>query len=205
MATGARKKVIERKGPAGLARLPDSALWIGALALVVALVVATVMFLLPSDLGGIGPGADEESPAAGSGEDDDDTGPDGPWDPYAASTEGGLAGTDQARAEWEPVVERFTDRFLDPDSRRWLAQLRPLVTEQLFERLRQVDPANVPAGQFVAAELAGSGDTAADVDVEVRSPGGTWVLGVRVVDLPDDGTGWRVYGYENRTAEQGDA
>lgn len=203
--TGARKKVVERKKD-GRSGVPDSAIWIVALGLVVALVVATVMFLAPGDLGGLTPGGDDESPTAAPGtEDDDEAGADGPWDPYATSTDGGRADTEQARDDWEPIVERFTARFLDPQSRRWLDDLRPLVTAQLFARLRQVDPANVPAGRFVEAEVVDSGDTAADVDVEVRSPGGAWVLGVRVVDLPDDGVGWRVYGYENRTAEEGGA
>lgn len=206
LAQGARKKVVERTRSGRSGGLPDSAVWILALGLLVALVVATVMFLAPGDLGSLAPGGDDESPAADAGADrDDESGADGPWDPYATSTDGGRADTEQARGDWEPVVERFTARFLDPRSRQWLADLRPLVTAQLFARLRQVDPANVPAGRFVAADVVDSGDTAADVDVEVRSPGGAWVLGVRVVDLPDDGVGWRVYGYENRTAEEGDA
>lgn len=207
MAQGARKKVVERKGSGRSGGFPDSAVWILALGLLVALVVATVMFLAPGDLADLAPGGDDESPTASAGadDDDDDGGAGGPWDPYATSTDGGRADTEQARGDWEPVVERFTTRFLDPESRAWLAELRPLVTRQLYARLRQVDPANVPSGRFVAAEVVDSGDTAADVDVEVRSPGGAWVLGVRVVDLPEDGVGWRVYGYENRTAEGGDA
>lgn len=206
MAQGARKKVVERKKPGRSGGFPDSAIWILALGLLVALVVATVMFLAPGDISDLAPGDDDESPTADAGRDDeDDDGAGGPWDPYATSTDGGRADTEQARGDWEPVVERFTARFLDPQSRQWLAGLRPLVTQQLYARLRQVDPANVPSGSFVAAEVVDSGDTAADLDVEVRSPGGSWVLGVRVVDLPDDGKGWRVYGYENRTAEEGDA
>lgn len=201
MPTGSRRRPVERTGLARLVRLPTSGVWILGLALVVVVVVACVMFLRS---GSPDPDSSTEDAATAPGGNGAGEAADGPWDPYATTASGGRAATDAEQREWLPIVEQFTDRFLDPGAARsWITALSPLVTEQLAERLRHIDPANVPEGEYVSAAIEASGDTSADVTVTVRSATGEWALGVRVVDLPDDAVGWRVYAYDNRTS--GDA
>lgn len=209
MAKGARKKAVERRGIARRLRLPSSGPWLIGIGLVVLLVLGTVVVLRtigedPASDAGDAPGATAGSDGAGGpdgpGGPDEGDGADGPWDPYA-TTSSGLAATDDARAEWEPVVQEFTDALLDPTpTDRWTSSLDGLVTEQLADRLRHVDPTRLPAGDFASAEVEAAGDTAADLTVTVGSERGDWSLGIRIVDLPGDDVGWLVYAYEDRTS-----
>lgn len=122
----------------------------------------------------------------------------GVWDPYAKLASGGRGATAVVRAQWEPVAGRFADVFLDPGRRAaWLTALRPLVTDQLFGGLEEVEPRKVPGGTAGTLELVASGNRSVDVTVTVDART-DWLLGLRLVDFPGDDLGWRVYAYENR-------
>lgn len=183
--------------------LTGTAVLVGALVCVAAIVIGVIQMAAPAPEGFDQPTA-RATPSRASYDDADGArgagpGAEPPWDPYADVDEGGRAAGDAARQRWEPVVEQFTDRFLDPGpSRTWIRALAPVVTDQLLERLRYVTSGEVPAGRLEALEVVASGDHAVDVTVEVTGETGSWLLGVRAVDLPHDGVGWRVYGYEHR-------
>jgi hypothetical protein len=75
-------------------------------------------------------------------------------------------------------------------AQRWVEQLRPFTTDDLFPELSSIDPANVPAAQITemprtVSVSAGS----AEVDV----PTTAMVLRLLLVSTP---AGWRVAGYE---------
>jgi hypothetical protein len=102
------------------------------------------------------------------------------------------------RAQWEPVVEEFTGTFLDPGRRAaWLSALRPLVTEQVYAGLEEIEPRKMPGGSMASLDLVKSGNRSVDVTVTVDARN-DWLLGVRLVDFPRDDEGWRVYAYEDR-------
>lgn len=75
-------------------------------------------------------------------------------------------------------------------SERWVEQLRPFSTDELFPELRSVDPANVPAAQITEAPRTVSVSAAsAEVDVPTTEV----VVRLLLVATP---AGWRVASYE---------
>ncbi|NYJ01464.1 hypothetical protein HNR19_002162 [Nocardioides thalensis] len=151
--------------------------------LLLAAVVAT--FLVLRD--------DDRDPGAVSA-----AGEEGVWDPYAKLADGGRGATTAVRAQWEPVAEKFASVFLDPGRRAaWLSALRPLVADQLYAGLEEVEPRKVPDGTPGTLELVASGNRSVDVTITVDART-DWLLGLRLVDFPSDDFGWRVYGYEDR-------
>lgn len=73
---------------------------------------------------------------------------------------------------------------------RWVEQLRPYTTDELFPQLQSIDPANVPAAQITEAPRTVSlGAASAEVDV----PTSALVVRLLLVATP---TGWRVASYE---------
>lgn len=125
-------------------------------------------------------------------------GEEGAWDPYTKLADGGRGAKPAVRAQWEPVAEGFADTFLDPGRRApWLAALRPLVTDQLYGGLEEVEPRKVPGGGVGTVELVASGNRSVEVTVTIDARS-DWLLGLRLVDFPGDDLGWRVYAYENR-------
>lgn len=112
--------------------------------LLLAAVVAT--FLVLRD--------DDRDPGAVSA-----AGEEGVWDPYAKLADGGRGATTAVRAQWEPVAEKFASVFLDPGRRAaWLSALRPLVADQLYAGLEEVEPRKVPDGTPGTLELVASGN-----------------------------------------------
>jgi hypothetical protein len=75
-------------------------------------------------------------------------------------------------------------------SERWIEQLRPFTTEELFPELRSVDPANVPAAQITEAPRTVS-VSAGSAEVDVSTTG--VVVRLLLVSTP---AGWRVASYE---------
>ncbi|MGB6162077.1 MAG: hypothetical protein WBF75_05825 [Pseudonocardiaceae bacterium] len=75
-------------------------------------------------------------------------------------------------------------------SARWVEQLRPYTTDDLFPQLQSIDPANVPIAQISEAPRTLSvGAGSAEVDVPTTSV----VLRLLLVSTP---AGWRVASYE---------
>lgn len=75
-------------------------------------------------------------------------------------------------------------------SARWVEQLRPYTTDELFPELRSVDPANVPAAKITGEpRTVSSSASSAEVDVP------TTVIVVRLL-LVSTPAGWRVAGYQ---------
>ncbi len=73
---------------------------------------------------------------------------------------------------------------------RWVEQLRPYTTDDLFPQLQSIDPANVPVAQISEAPRTLSvGAGSAEVDVPTTSV----VLRLLLVSTP---AGWRVASYE---------
>lgn len=73
---------------------------------------------------------------------------------------------------------------------RWVEQLRPYTTDDLFPQLQSIDPANVPVAQIIEApRTVSSGAGSAEVDVPTTSV----VLRLLLVSTP---AGWRVASYE---------
>jgi hypothetical protein len=75
-------------------------------------------------------------------------------------------------------------------SARWVEQLRPYTTDDLFPQLQSIDPANVPVAQIIGApRTISAGASSAEVDVPTTSV----VLRLLLVSTP---AGWRVASYE---------
>jgi len=73
---------------------------------------------------------------------------------------------------------------------RWVEQLRPYSTDDLFPQLQSIDPANVPAAQIIEAPRTVSvGASSAEVDVPTTAV----VVRLLLVSTP---AGWRVASYE---------
>ena len=73
---------------------------------------------------------------------------------------------------------------------RWVEQLRPYTTDELFPELQSVDPANVPAAKIIGEpRTVSSSASSAEVDVP------TTVMVVRLL-LVSTPAGWRVAGYQ---------
>ncbi len=73
---------------------------------------------------------------------------------------------------------------------RWVEQLRPYTTDELFPQLQSIDPANVPAAQIIDQPRTVSvGASSAEVDVPTTAV----VVRLLLVSTP---AGWRVAGYE---------
>ncbi len=75
-------------------------------------------------------------------------------------------------------------------SQRWIEQLRPFTTDELFPELRSIDPANVPAAQITEAPRTVS-VSAGSAEVDVPTTG--VVVRLLLVSTP---AGWRVASYE---------
>jgi hypothetical protein len=75
-------------------------------------------------------------------------------------------------------------------SERWVEQLRPFTTDELFPELRSIDPANVPAAQITEAPRTVS-VSAGSAEVDVPTTG--VVVRLLLVSTP---AGWRVASYE---------
>jgi hypothetical protein len=73
---------------------------------------------------------------------------------------------------------------------RWVEQLRPYTTDDLFPQLQSIDPANVPAAQIIEApRTVSAGPSSAEVDVPTTAV----VMRLLLVATP---AGWRVASYE---------
>ncbi|MBV9160676.1 MAG: hypothetical protein JO281_03780 [Pseudonocardiales bacterium] len=73
---------------------------------------------------------------------------------------------------------------------RWVEQLRPYTTDDLFPQLQSIDPANVPAAQILEAPRT---VTVGASSVEVDVPTTAVVVRLLLVSTP---AGWRVASYE---------
>ena len=172
----------------------DTAIWTGVFVFVLAVVIAGVLVVF----GGSG-GREPDAVTASSGA---PTGPldaQGAWNPYVAVIGGGRGAGETAQKQWSPVVSGFVRDFLgarnDP---QWLKKITPLVSPQLRTRLGWVVRGQVPSGTLTGLSLQTAGDHVADITATYTSNGVKRGLGVMVVDLPKDGRGWMVYGYEDR-------
>jgi hypothetical protein len=133
--------------------------------------------------------------------------PGSPWASSSASvatpppaTAGGAQATRQpapsgpAPAAALTVARSWVNAFLTVPkgitSERWVEQLRPFTTEELFPELRSVDPANVPAAQITEAPRTVS-VSAGSAEVDVPTTG--VVVRLLLVSTP---AGWRVASYE---------
>ena len=92
------------------------------------------------------------------------------------------------------VARSWVDAFLTVPkgitADRWVEQLRPYTTDDLFPELRSIDPANVPAAQIIDAPRTVSVSTgSAEVDVPTTAV----VVRLLLVSTP---AGWRVASYE---------
>ncbi len=75
-------------------------------------------------------------------------------------------------------------------AQRWVEQLRPYTTDDLFPELSSIDPANVPVAQIIEAPRTVSVSAgSAEVDVSTTAV----VVRLLLVSTP---AGWRVAGYE---------
>jgi hypothetical protein len=73
---------------------------------------------------------------------------------------------------------------------RWVEQLRPYTTDDLFPQLQSIDPANVPAAQIIGPlRTVSVGASSAEVDVPTTAV----VVRLLLVSTP---AGWRVASYE---------
>ncbi|MGH3699041.1 MAG: hypothetical protein ACRDQY_06145 [Pseudonocardiaceae bacterium] len=73
---------------------------------------------------------------------------------------------------------------------RWVEQLRPYTTDDLFPQLQSIDPANVPAAQIIDQPRTVSvGASSVEVDVPTTAV----VVRLLLVSTP---AGWRVASYE---------
>lgn len=173
----------------------DTAAWTGIFVFVLALVIAGVLI----GFGGSG-GRDDGAVTVSSGSPMGDLDAGGAWNPYVPVVGGGRGAGEAAQAQWTPVVRGFVKDFLgartDP---RWLTKVTPLVSPQLRTRLGWVVRGQMPTGTLNSLSLQTAGDHVADVTATYTANGVKHGLGVMVVDLPKDGRGWMVYGYEART------
>jgi hypothetical protein len=172
----------------------DTAIWTGVFVFVLAVVIAGVLVTF-----GGGTGRDPDAVTTSSGAPTDPLDAQGAWNPYVAVVGGGRGGSETAEQQWGPVVRGFVKDFLGAhDDPRWLTKITPLVSPQLRTRLGWVVRGQVPTGTLTGLTLQTAGDHVADVTATYTSNGVKHGLGVMVVDLPKDGRGWMVYGYENR-------
>jgi hypothetical protein len=92
------------------------------------------------------------------------------------------------------VARSWVNAFLtvpkDITSARWVEQLRPFTTDELFPELQSIDPANVPAAQITEAPRTVS-VSAGSAEVDVPTTG--VVVRLLLVSTP---AGWRVASYE---------
>ncbi|PZS22431.1 MAG: hypothetical protein DLM61_26050 [Pseudonocardiales bacterium] len=73
---------------------------------------------------------------------------------------------------------------------RWVEQLRPYTTDDLFPQLQSINPANVPTAQIIEApRTVSAGASSAEVDVPTTAV----VVRLLLVSTP---AGWRVASYE---------
>ncbi|MGB9279474.1 MAG: hypothetical protein WCB57_05190 [Pseudonocardiaceae bacterium] len=73
---------------------------------------------------------------------------------------------------------------------RWVEQLRPYTTDDLYPQLQSIDPANVPVAQIIEApRTVSAGAGSAEVDVPTTAV----VVRLLLVSTP---VGWRVASYE---------
>jgi hypothetical protein len=87
-------------------------------------------------------------------------------------------------------VQAFLTVPKDVTPARWVEQLRPYTTDDLFPQLQSIDPANVPAAQITEAPRTVSvGASSAEVDVPTTAV----VVRLLLVSTP---AGWRVASYE---------
>ena len=89
------------------------------------------------------------TPSSGA-TDTDDGSSDGP--PYSQTYE--------AKQHWEPVVEGFGKAITmnKGSEKAWLARLKPYATEEVRRSLANVDPGNVPDGQYGEYEILRHGE-----------------------------------------------
>lgn len=163
---------------------------IGALAAIVAVLVAVLLwtFLRPSstEIPAAAPSAPAASPtsfnpsAGDAGAEDHASGP-------AEVQEGA----------WGPVADRFARNFTDTDGgkKAWRQRLignpaAPDVTTDVAKQLDTVDIRNVPDGRYEGREVLKSSDYDLAVKVTYREG---WAM---VLYLVTDGTGWQVYAYD---------
>lgn len=106
--------------------------------------------------------------------------------PLAPSTPAPVAALAVARS-W---VNAFLTVPKGVTAQRWVEQLRPYTTDDLFPELRSIDPANVPAAQIIEAPRTVS-VSAGSVEVDV--PTTAVVVRLLLVSTP---AGWRVASYE---------
>lgn len=172
----------------------DTTIWTGVFVFALALTIAGVLVTFG---GGNGhePGAVTTSSGAPTGPLDAQ----GAWNPYVAVIGGGRGATETAEKQWTPVVRGFVQDFLgarnDP---QWLQKVTPLVSPQLRTRLGWIIRGQMPTGTLNGLSLQTAGDNVADITATYATNGVKHGLGVMVVDLPKDGRGWMVYGYEDR-------
>jgi hypothetical protein len=125
---------------------------------------------------------------------------------FASPPRSALAGTGIARQPAAPfpsapapaaaliVARSWVNGFLTVPKgitpARWVEQLRPYTTDDLFPQLQSIDPANVPAAQIIdAPRTVSAGASSAEVDVPTTAV----VVRLLLVSTP---SGWRVASYE---------
>ena len=178
----------------------DNAAWTGAAVLVMALVIAGLLIAF----GGTGGHSDKDGTSVTAGQSLPGAGPldrQGAWDPYVAVVGGGHGASTGSQKQWSPLARRFATVFLraahDP---KFLTRVKPLVSPQLWQRLRWVTRGRIPTGTVTGVSLNSAGDHMAEVTVSYMTNGTKHALRVSTVDLPKDGHGWMVYAYGDQSA-----
>lgn len=99
------------------------------------------------------------------------------------------------RQQVKVLARRFAEAYTATDQPResWLQALRPLVTPELAEALRTVDPANIELGKVLRVQVAGVSEIAGAVEVRAAR-------GRLDVELAYSGTRWQVTRVQPRTA-----
>lgn len=158
-------------------------------ALVAVVIALGFESVLPTHRDAPGPAAPSVRPPTGSSA------------PRSALSHAGLARqplvaapTSSAPAAALTVARSWVQQFLTTPkgitSARWVEQLRPYTTDDLFPELQSIDPANVPAAQIINQPRTVSvGPGSAEVDVPTTAV----VIRLLLVATP---AGWRVASYE---------
>jgi hypothetical protein len=163
--------------------------------LVLAVIVVGAGLVLPGSRGGTAPAA--SSPNAGRKVIPSQLAP----APRTTFAEGGVAQPLRVPAPSTPapdaaltVARSWVQAFLTVPkgitAQRWVEQLRPYTTDDLFPQLQSIDPANVPAAQIID-QLRTLSVGASSIEVDVP----TTVVVVRLL-LVSTPAGWRVASYE---------
>ena len=101
--------------------------------------------------------------------------------------------SEQARRQWEPVVEGFGRGFVDTrdaTADSWQKKLRPYVTKAVARQLATVDLRNVPRGHYDGFEALTFEEDQVVARIDYREGWSTAAY------LIFDGATWHIYAYD---------